>query len=208
MTAFIGQALWERAYTGVCRDAAISDCTRYRYQLKRWWSDDENGHWACFIMLNPSTADAANDDPTIRRCMSFAQSWGCVGLYVVNLFGWRATDPRALARSANPVGKENDWYISKAVEMAKGPIVAAWGAHPFAVKRAAFVMSEIESAGATLQCLGLTKDGHPRHPLYVAGATQLVPFYGALSPAPTAAKAESPARVALDGAAGAKGAEA
>lgn len=185
MSAFVGQAIWERAYTGVCRDAAISDCTRYRYSLKRWWDDGEDKPWACFVMLNPSTADAAKDDPTIRRCMSFAQSWGCVGIYVFNLFALRATDPRELAKAVDPIGPENDWFIRTYARMAKGPMVAAWGAHAFAASRAKAVTTLLNKAGIALQCLGVTKDGHPRHPLYVAGATSLVAF----SPSP-AARAE------------------
>lgn len=164
--------LFERAYTGVCRDAAISDCTRYRYWLKRWWDDDAAKPWACFVMLNPSTADAAKDDPTIRRCTLFARAWGCVGIYVVNLFALRSPNPALLRTVVNPVGPDNDWHIKQAFELAKGPIVAAWGAHPFAATRARSVRELV--AGVEMKCLGTTKGGHPKHPLYVADGTPLV----------------------------------
>lgn len=159
--------LFQRGHEDVCRDAMLSDCLRYRWQLKRWWGE---GDFVCWIMLNPSTADAAKDDPTIRRCISFSRDWGFSGLYVVNLYGLRATNPHELETSFDPLGKENDWAIQNAISECKS-VVAAWGAHPMARRRAAVV-----SRWAKMQCLGRTKDGFPRHPLYVAGNTNLIPF--------------------------------
>lgn len=169
--------MFERAYTGVCRDAMISNCTRYRYWLKRWWSDDQDSPWACFIMLNPSTADAAKDDPTIRKCMGFAQRWGCKGIYVVNLFAYRATDPRQLLTPDNPIGAENAWAIRTASTLCKGPIVAAWGANKM-VDRSGWVkqIDPIYKLGITVQCLGTTKDGYPKHPCYLPYETPLDDF--------------------------------
>lgn len=169
--------LFERAYTGVCRDALISDCTRYRYWLKRWWSDDQSEPWACWIMLNPSTADAAKDDPTIRRCMGFARSWGMAGIYVVNLFALRATNPDELLTAENPIGPENHWAIRQATGLCKGPIVAAWGAHK-AVERSGFrkMLSTITDRGLTIHCLGETKAGYPKHPLYIPASKSLEVF--------------------------------
>lgn len=154
--------------------ATISPCGRYRYTLHRKISTPLR--WirpVMFIMLNPSTADASKDDPTIRRCISFAERWGCTSLTVVNLFALRSTDPRALILESDPVGPENNMHIAD--QMAKhqhGFVVAAWGTHPAARVRA----EEIIRKYGTFQCLGLTKAGHPRHPLYVASSALLRPY--------------------------------
>ena len=79
------------------RTAFISPCERYRHALGRHWDNDKG--FVLFIMLNPSTADAQQDDPTIRRCMDFAKRWGFGGIEACNLFDWRATDPKAVPRS-------------------------------------------------------------------------------------------------------------
>jgi hypothetical protein len=172
--------LFERAYTGVCREAKISDCTRYRYWLKRWWSDDQDAPWVTWIMLNPSTADASSDDNTIRKCMSFARKWGAVGIYVVNLFAYRATDPKELLKVEDPIGPENAWAIRQAATLCKGPIVAAWGADKAIGKLMPTGwhrdLQQIVDRGHAIQCLKLTKDGKPWHPLYVPLAQPLIPF--------------------------------
>src|SRR5690348_16099160 len=109
------------------RDAVISDCGRYRYSLSRWGWDERSGR-CVFIMLNPSTADASVDDPTIRRCINFAQGWGYGMLEVVNLFAWRATFPKELALAPDPVGPHNGEYLTRAITI--GDItVCAWGRH-------------------------------------------------------------------------------
>lgn len=157
-------------------DAVISPCGKYRYSLSRTW--DEELRPACFIMLNPSTADADKDDPTIRRCVGFAKSWGCGGIVVVNLFAWRATDPAYLVglRLAEASGPENERHIREAVIACK-PVVAAWGARGVQFKRDEAVLNLIRSAGLPWpECLGVTKDQHPRHPLYVRADAALVPF--------------------------------
>ena len=150
--------------------ATLSPCGRYRYKLWRYGLYDSLvPRTMLFIMLNPSTADAMVDDPTIRRCRSFAMRDGYSQLEVVNLFALRATDPRELARAPDPIGPDNDAIIAKAVLRARdsgGCVVAAWGAHAIARRRAA-VVEAIRQNGAALMCLGLTKDGSPRHPLYV-----------------------------------------
>jgi hypothetical protein len=150
----------------VNRDALLSADGRYRYQLMRSWGD---GPWLTFVMLNPSTADALVDDPTIRRCIAFAEAWGYGGLIVVNLFALRATDPRELLTAVDPVGHENDWHIADAVEQTD-LVVAAWGAsiprqHG---KRPAAVRELLGDA----HHLGLTAAGHPRHPLYLRADTR------------------------------------
>lgn len=91
------------------KSAIISECGKYRYSLSRIW--DENKANVLFIMLNPSTADGDVDDPTIRRCIGFAKSWGYGGIYVGNLFAYRATDPKELLKVENPIGFENIHHL-------------------------------------------------------------------------------------------------
>jgi hypothetical protein len=153
-------------------DALISPCGLYRYWLSREWDADLPR--ACWVLLNPSTADAVEDDPTIRRCVSFARGWGCGSIVVVNLFALRATDPRQLKQAIDPVGPENDGTI---FHQAYGRmIVAGWGAHGGLHGRDRKVMELLKGAHQRPMCLGTTKDGSPRHPLYVASATNLQPF--------------------------------
>lgn len=135
---------------------------RYRYQLTRSWGAGEH---LGFLMLNPSTADDTQDDPTIRRCIGFAKDHGYDGIHVVNLFALRSTNPAALAVDTDPVGPENDKYILEAVR--SGKLIAAWGSHRFAEERARHVSAMIEAEGRTLYSLGVTKSGQPRHPLYL-----------------------------------------
>jgi hypothetical protein len=148
--------------------AVISDCGQYRYALTRWWGD---GPVCGFIMLNPSTADAEKDDPTIRRCVGFARREGCGALLVLNLFAFRATNPRDMADAADPVGPHTDHYLLDLIQNVDGPLIAAWGAHWMAGERANDVTAMI---GRHCVCLGKTKDGSPRHPLYVPADQPLV----------------------------------
>ncbi|WP_300643648.1 DUF1643 domain-containing protein [Nocardioides sp.] len=144
-------------------DAALSSCGQYRYRLTRTWRPEQPR--ATFIMLNPSTADAEHDDPTIRRCMGYARDWGLGGLIVVNLYAYRATDPDDLWKAADPVGPDNDAHLRAVLDaaaIAGAPVVAAWGANARS-ERGAEVM---QFAGA-VTALGLTKAGQPRHPLYL-----------------------------------------
>ena len=150
--------------------AVLSDCGAYRYRLGRDWGDGPHDVW---VMLNPSTADATADDPTIRRCVGFSRRWGAGGLTVVNLYALRATDPAELARHADPVGPDNDEHVRDVVLEAYrdgGRIVCAWGAHPFAAPRALNVAEGLRGLDAL--CLGMTASGAPRHPLYVRGETE------------------------------------
>lgn len=145
--------------------ATFSDDEQYRYRLWRMW--EVQSVPMVFVMLNPSTADEQRLDPTLRRCEGFARREGRGGLMVVNLFGLRATDPRALERHTDPVGPENDEII-RDVLSAADPWVVAWGSHPI-VRRFDRVGRLLElSPGARLPlCLGINRDGQPRHPLYV-----------------------------------------
>lgn len=150
--------------------ALISPCGVYRYALERRWSSAPP---MVFCMLNPSTADAEVDDPTIRRCKSFAEREGCGGIYVVNLFAFRATNPAELKAAADPVGPKNVQAIGEALLLSavmRGPFVAAWGAHPSAGKEAARLVERTRSFsnfGLRIHCLGKTQTGAPKHPLYL-----------------------------------------
>lgn len=148
--------------TPVQGSAAFSECGQYRYELTRRWGA---GPVATFIMLNPSTADAEQDDPTIRRCVGYARRWGCGALVVVNLYAYRATSPADLWTASDPVGPDNDWRLSAATG-APGPLVAAWGAHARPDRIAAVLA--LPGMGV-LEALATTKSGQPRHPLYLRG---------------------------------------
>lgn len=156
--------------------ATFSDCWRYRYNLWRHWSREDG--YLVWILLNPSTADERKDDPTVRRCMAFARRWAFGGVEIVNVYALRSTDPRNLWRAADPVGPENDERIRDAIR-GGGLIVAAWGAH--AKRERVEEIRKLHDAvrGRTasippLQCLGVSKSGAPRHPLYVPGSTPVV----------------------------------
>lgn len=161
------------------RQAMIDPTGKYRWWLSRSLESTEGVDlrgWAVFVMLNPSTADGCVDDPTIRRCMGFAYDWGCAHLSVVNLFALRSPNPMALYVDADPVGKENDdWILSETGKGSKA-IVAAWGAHGTFRGRAKAVCALLAGAGRTVGHMGLTKDGYPRHPLYLKGTTKVEPM--------------------------------
>lgn len=158
------------------RAASISACGKYRYRLTRYWGP---GKMLPFVMLNPSTADADVDDPTIRRCMGFARRFEAGGIIVVNLFAYRATDPVELKRVADPIGPANFDALQEIAIVSGGtnsPVICAWGTS--AGERGADVVAMMRREHAHLFCLGLTKGGHPRHPLYVRGDAPLLPFGG------------------------------
>jgi hypothetical protein len=151
------------------RDALISECGKYRYKLRREWAQSERMP-VLWVMLNPSTADGSIDDPTIRRCIAFTKSWGYGALWVGNVYAYRSTDPAALwgmaaddARGAGNYGHLWDMASQSALT------VCAWGAHASASAR---ILQNISGPGG-LWCLGKTKSGQPRHPLYVKGDTAL-----------------------------------
>lgn len=148
--------------------AYISEDGLYRYSLTRDLGTIDGEGTCTFVMLNPSTADAEQDDPTIRRCMGFARSWGFARLKVVNLFAYRATDPRDLWKADAPIGPENDHVISLVLG-GSDFAVAAWGAHAPAERVRQFAET---FGGWCFYALGLTKDGAPRHPLYVRADMQ------------------------------------
>ena len=152
-------------------DAWISADGYYRYDLRRSWGAPEAPQ-ICWVMLNPSTADATQDDPTIRRCVGFSKAWGFGSLIVVNLFALRATDPKDLLTSVvSPIGPENDACIERAVRNAEC-VMAAWGTKGTFRNRDGLVTDLIVNAGRNIHCLDRTKGGHPKHPLYVKGNTR------------------------------------
>lgn len=166
-------------------DALLSPCGTYRYTLGRdLIGSPTAAHKPClFIMLNPSTADANLDDPTIRRCIGFAKREGCTFLTVVNLFAYRATDPADLVgefqMGTDIFGPDNVQHVNRELRRHNRDlghlVIAAWGAHPFA-EMAHEVRKQVLAAGAL--CLGTTKAGEPRHPLYLKSDTALIPWKG------------------------------
>ncbi|MAF09284.1 hypothetical protein CMK11_02435 [Candidatus Poribacteria bacterium] len=153
-------------------DAVFDETGAYRYRLGRSRSDGAGV--VTFVMLNPSTADAQVNDPTIRRCIGFAWDWGYRDLIVVNLFAYRATTPRELRRASDPVGPANDEHVVAAAREAD-VVVAAWGVHGAMLGRDREVIGLL-AGHASLQCLGVTKGGHPRHPLYMPKSSVRAPY--------------------------------
>lgn len=157
--------------------AILSACGRYRYTLTREWN--KRLPTLTYIMLNPSTADATLDDPTIRRCIGFARGRGFGGIQALNLFAFRATDPRQMKAALDPVGPDNDAHIIAALTGAaatSSPVIAAWGVHGAYNGRDDEVHKLSRDCGVNLMCLGSTKGNHPRHPLYVAAVQEFVPM--------------------------------
>lgn len=165
------------------KDATISDCGQYRYRLWRDWGPERAK--VLWVMLNPSTADSYIDDATIRRCVGFTHNWGCSGLSVVNLFALRATNPRELKAHRNPVGPRNRSVLRKVLggQRKWHHVVVAWGASAVSALGADLLASMemyfeklADKKGVKLECLGITKSGHPRHPLYIPKSQPLVPW--------------------------------
>ncbi|MDD5641915.1 MAG: DUF1643 domain-containing protein [Syntrophales bacterium] len=153
--------------------ARFSPCRTWRYTLHWIWGPDNP--LAMFVGLNPSTADEVNDDPTVRRCIRFAKAWGYGGLVMMNAFAFRATDPRVMKAASDPVGPDNDyWLLEMAkIQMQQGAvIVVAWGNHGGYQNRHQTILKLFWFAGVPLHCLGITKTGQPRHPLYVKADTR------------------------------------
>lgn len=146
------------------KGAQFSPCRRYRYALWRTCRGllpNDNGY-AMFVGLNPSTADEYRDDPTVRRCVAFAQEWGYDALCMTNLFAFRATDPAVMMRAEDPVGPDNDRFLNILAASA-GVIVAAWGVHGSFLARG----EEVRAMLPPMSYLRLTRDGSPAHPLYL-----------------------------------------
>lgn len=175
------------------RKTVFSPCRKYRYTLWRDWSDKltngnfftEDPHldyypgtresYLMVIGLNPSTADEKQDDPTIRRCISFAKAWGFGALCMTNLFAFRATMPRVMKMQPGPVGEDNnDWLLKVAQEA--GLILCAWGNHGAFLDRATSVKFLLQGANHKLHCFRLTGEKQPEHPLYLPANTLPTPM--------------------------------
>lgn len=167
--------LWGRS------DAVFNEDLTHRYLLTRRWA--QGAPTAVFLMLNPSTATAHEDDPTIRRCIGYARREGCNALTVLNLFGLRATNPAELPRyPGDPVGERNDEFIGEHAQPGR-LVIAAWGVHGALHARGNEVTRALTARGVELRCLGVTDGGHPRHPLYVRADTPLIPYRPEADPA-------------------------
>ena len=154
------------------RTALFSRDRTYRYRLgRRWW----DGAAACFVLLNPSTADETREDPTVRRCIGFARSLGCGALEVVNLYAYVATDPAELRSADYPVGRSNDRHIEAAARECER-VVLAWGVHAARLARPLEVLRLLHSMGVEPHCLRLTASSHPEHPLRLPHGCELVMF--------------------------------
>ncbi len=145
---------------GIESGAIFDVSSRYRYSLWRAWS--AYNPRIAFILLNPSTADGERNDPTIRRCIGFARAWKFGSVEVVNLFAYRATDAKELLKIDNPIGEENNCYLIQAVERCS-TVVVGWGIRGTLLGRDSQVLSLLAGRKVVF-CLGITKDGQPRHP--------------------------------------------
>ena len=155
------------------RGAVFDETAAYRYLLTRRWERD--GRCVTFVMLNPSTADAFEEDPTIRRCIGFAQRLGFNALQIVNIFAFRSTDPKKLREVDDPVGPDNDRYIREACFRGNS-VICAWGAYAHLAGRDLEAWKQIRLEWPHVYCLGRTKAGHPKHPLYLKATTELERF--------------------------------
>ena len=149
--------------------AKFSKCGSYRYALWRIWNESKPK--VMFIGLNPSTANAENDDPTIRRVKGFANQLGYGGVYMANLFALISTDPRALITHPDAIGHVNDCWLECVAESCE-QIVFAWGSFPQAKERAAAVTKKFDG-----YALKINADGSPAHPLYLKKNLKPIPYH-------------------------------
>lgn len=152
--------------------ATISACGQYRYSLSRIWGD---GPLLGFVMLNPSTADGEQDDPTIRRCKAFARDAGFAGIVVGNLFAWRATAARELRQVGDPIGPDNDLHLKELIAR-PNIVVCAWGAGGTLMDRGQTVLKMMREARKQPYCLRLSSKGVPMHPLYLPASLRPTPI--------------------------------
>jgi len=151
--------------------ANFSDCGLYRYLLWRIW--DEEKPRMNFLMLNPSTADERENDPTVERCQRRAMAAGYGGLYVTNLFAYRSTDPAGLSTfRGDPIGPLNNSWILWAARQAK--VICAWGNHGKLLRRDEEVIRMLRAEKTPLHALRLNAGNIPAHPLYIPYSEQPV----------------------------------
>ena len=152
------------------KGAIFSECRKYRYVLWRTW---RGGSRVVFIGLNPSTADETHDDPTIRRCIGYAKEWGVGGICMLNIFAFRAANPKDIRLVEDPIG-DNEYYLKAFCNMFSSNVIACWGIWGSHCNRGKQV---IEMLGReNLSCLGLTKGGQPKHPLYLKRDIKPIPL--------------------------------
>lgn len=144
----------------------------YRYSLRHVWDEISPRRRIMWVGLNPSVADENQLDPTLRRIRAFSQAWGYTEFVMTNLFAFRATDTRDMKAAADPIGERNDAMLAAAA-LSSSCVVACWGVHGNHLERDWAV---VKLLGGNLACLGRTKDGAPRHPLYVHSNTRLQLF--------------------------------
>jgi len=149
--------------------ATYSDCERYRYALTRTW--DAGGKRVLFVMLNPSKATEVQNDPTVERCERRARALGFGAFQVTNIFAWRDTDPFQMRKAKDPIGPGNDAAILAGVAWAD-QVIAAWGTHGAHMNRGPQMTALLQGTGKPLYTLGLSKHGHPKHPLYISYSQQ------------------------------------
>ena len=154
-------------------EAVYSPCEKYRYSLTRVW--DEGAPKLLYLMLNPSKATELVNDPTIERCERRARALGYGGFRVCNLFALRETDPARLKRARRPEGPENSAQIAEALEWCDA-VLCAWGVHGSHREQDAKIIALLCDTSKPLYSLGQTKDGHPRHPLYISYQTAPTPW--------------------------------
>ncbi len=151
--------------TMIKSEACFNSARTHRYYLQRSWDFDRPA--MAFVCLNPSTADEYTNDPTVTRCINFANGWGYGTFYMLNLFAFRATDPKDMKAAADPVGKLNDSWI-KGITDECHLTVAAWGNHGAYLGRD----KEVRKLFNNLYCLKITKSNQPYHPLYLRADLQ------------------------------------
>lgn len=168
------------------RETTFSPCRKYRYTLWREWGIDlltdctgdakGTNSYVMFIGLNPSTADETNDDPTIRKCVGYAQRWGYGALCMTNLFALRATDPRVMKMAHEPIGEDNPLTILR-VALNADMIICAWGRDGAYLNRGDRVITNLRDNGIKkMHHLGLNSDGTPKHPLYLKSRLEPIPL--------------------------------
>lgn len=155
---------------GPATGAIFSECRKHRFALWRIWN--RRKPFVCFIGLNPSTADETENDPTVSRCVRFAEEFGGGGLVMLNAFSYRATDPEEMKAQAVPNLHENIDWISAFAGLSRFA-VAAWGTHGTFANQSDFIAYRMRKDLRTLHCLGANKDGTPKHPLYLRADTKL-----------------------------------
>lgn len=167
MSALFEQS--EKAVVLLISGAVFSDCQAFRYQLHRIW--DESLPYVNVIGVNPSTADAYKDDPTIRKCIKYSKAWGYGGLYMTNLFAFRSTDPKGVRKVSEPVGEFNNKWLVKTAQSA-GIVIAAWGNNGRYIDRDKRVIAMLPE----LHCMEISDDGNPKHPLYLKDSLTPIPY--------------------------------